>query len=59
MMPGGFGTLDELFETVTLIQTGILHNFPIVIMGKDYYTDILEMINKMIHACSNLRIIQM
>jgi len=48
VMPGGFGTLDELFETVTLIQTGILHNFPVVIMGKEYYTDILEMINKMI-----------
>jgi len=48
VMPGGFGTMDELFETLTLIQTGILHNFPVVIMGKDYYQDIWEMIQKMI-----------
>ena len=48
VMPGGYGTLDELFETLTLIQTGILHNFPVVIMGNEYYTDILEMIQKMI-----------
>ncbi|MBK9734565.1 MAG: TIGR00730 family Rossman fold protein [Saprospiraceae bacterium] len=48
VMPGGFGTLDELFETLTLIQTGILHNFPVVIMGKEFYTDIHELIHKMI-----------
>ncbi|MFZ1751686.1 MAG: TIGR00730 family Rossman fold protein [Saprospiraceae bacterium] len=48
VMPGGFGTLDELFETVTLIQTGILHHFPIVIMGTSYFQDIKEMIDKMI-----------
>lgn len=50
VMPGGFGTLDELFETLTLIQTGILHNFPVVIMGKEFYKDIIEMIEKMIDA---------
>ena len=47
VMPGGFGTLDELFETVTLIQTAILHNFPIVVMGKDYYNDIINLIKVM------------
>ena len=47
-MPGGFGTLDELFETLTLIQTGTLHNFPVVIIGKEYYKDVREMIDKMI-----------
>jgi hypothetical protein len=36
VMPGGAGTLDELFEAVTLIQTGKIKNFPIVIMGTDY-----------------------
>lgn len=48
VMPGGYGTLDELFETLTLIQTGILHNFPVVIMDKTYYTDINELMQKMI-----------
>jgi len=48
VMPGGFGTLDELFETLTLIQTGTLHNFPVVIIGKEYYKDVREMIDKMI-----------
>lgn len=47
VMPGGFGTLDELFETITLIQTAILHNFPVVVMGTDFFKDILEMIDKM------------
>lgn len=48
VMPGGFGTLDELFETLTLIQTGILHHFPVVIMGKDYYRDVVNLIDSMI-----------
>jgi uncharacterized protein (TIGR00730 family) len=48
VMPGGFGTLDELFETLTLIQTGILHNFPVVVMGTDYYKDVIELLPKMI-----------
>lgn len=48
VMPGGFGTLDELFETITLIQTGILNNFPIVLIGKEFYSDVNEMVNKMI-----------
>src|SRR5205823_1936432 len=37
VMPGGAGTLAELFEAVTLIQTGKIKNFPIVIMGTDYW----------------------
>lgn len=48
VMPGGFGTLDELFETLTLIQTKTLHNFPVVVMGKDYYQDVMELLPKMI-----------
>ncbi|MFZ1790821.1 MAG: TIGR00730 family Rossman fold protein [Saprospiraceae bacterium] len=46
--PGGFGTLDELFETLTLIQTGVLNNFPIVILGRHYFEDIQEFVAKMI-----------
>lgn len=50
VMPGGVGTMDEFFETLTLIQTATIKNFPIVIIGKDYYKDIWEMLQKMVAA---------
>ena len=37
MMPGGFGTLDEMFETLTLMQTGKINTFPLVCMGTEYW----------------------
>ncbi len=40
VMPGGFGTLDELFEAVTLMQTGKIRNFPVVVMGSEFYEEI-------------------
>ncbi len=42
VMPGGFGTLDEAFEVITLVQTGKLERFPIVAMGGAYWEDLRE-----------------
>src|SRR5215211_4698343 len=47
VMPGGAGTLDELFNALTLIQTGKIKNFPIVIMGTDYWKELLHFIETM------------
>lgn len=44
--PGGFGTLDELFETLTLVQTGHMRPVPIVLIGKDYWKDMVKWIKK-------------
>ena len=47
VMPGGIGTLDELFESLTLIQTKMIADFPVVIMGKDYHKELYEHIQLM------------
>lgn len=42
ILPGGWGTMDEMFETLTLVQTKIIHNFPVVLIGKEYYTPLMD-----------------
>jgi hypothetical protein len=48
VMPGGFGTMDELFNTLTLIQTRSITQFPIVLFGKAYYEPLIDMFKKML-----------
>lgn len=54
VMPGGFGTMDELFEAVTLIQTQKMVHFPIVLVVKDYWKDMVEWIKNKLLAENNI-----
>jgi len=44
-LPGGFGTADEAFEALTLIQTGKVRNFPVVLVGSDYWQELIDWVN--------------
>lgn len=44
VLPGGFGTLDEIFETATLIQTGKISDFPIIVMGDEYWRPMYDFV---------------
>ena len=55
-LPGGLGTMDELFEALTLIQTGKIRQFPVVLIGATYWRPLVEFLQSMvvqraIHAC--------
>jgi len=50
MMPGGFGTMDEFFEALTLIQTGKIQNFPLIVVGTEFWKDLRELVDGMLVA---------
>ncbi len=49
VLPGGWGTMDELFETLTLVQTGMIEGFPVVLIGTDYYGQLMDYLHFMEH----------
>ena len=53
IMPGGYGTLDEFFEAINLIQTMRIRKFPVVLLGKDYWKGMIEWLRNTVlkHAC--------
>jgi uncharacterized protein (TIGR00730 family) len=50
ILPGGFGTMDECFEALTLIQTGKIQNFPLVVMDSAYWRNLQELLDDMVKA---------
>lgn len=55
VLPGGFGTMDELFEALTLIQTNKIGRFPIVLVGKEYWTGLVDWLKEvMLNMESNI-----
>ncbi len=54
VLPGGFGTFDELFESITLIQTGKIARFPIIMVGKSYWHDMINWIKDKVLRENNI-----
>ena len=55
IMPGGFGTLDELFESLTLIQTNRIRSFPVILMDQEYWKGLIKWLKESLlkhHAIS-------
>jgi uncharacterized protein (TIGR00730 family) len=54
IFPGGFGTLDELFESLTLIQTGKIRNFPLVLFGSEYWGGLVRWLRETVQEHKNI-----
>ena len=54
ILPGGFGTLDEVFETVTLIQTGKIRKFPVILMGSEYWSELIDFVRDSMLAAATI-----
>ena len=54
VLPGGFGTMDELFEAVTLVATGKITKFPIVLVGRSYWSGLLGWLQETMQAAGNI-----
>ena len=54
IFPGGFGTLDELFESLTLVQTGKIEHFPIILMGTEYWRGLLDWLSTVVSDEGNI-----
>ncbi len=54
VMPGGFGTLDEMFEAITLIQTKKIGAFPIILVGKDYWQGLFDWVRDVLLKNNNI-----
>jgi uncharacterized protein (TIGR00730 family) len=54
VFPGGFGTMDELFEALTLIQTGKVKSFPVILFGRSYWEGMVEWLTRMVVGAGNI-----